>query len=51
MTSRAAVGAGTAAIMAVFWAVWAFVPPTNFSGWDEWLVIDLTSRGVLTLPF
>jgi len=49
MTSRAT--AGALAILAIFWMVWAFIPATNFSGWDEWLVIDLTSRGVLALPF
>ena len=39
---------GVAAVLAAGYAV---VRPTNFSGWDEWLVIDLTSRGVVGLPF
>jgi hypothetical protein len=42
---------GAAFVLAVLFAVHAFVSPTNFSGWDEWLVIDLTSRGTLALPY
>ena len=38
-------------VLAVFAAGYAAVRPTNFSGWDEWLVIDLTSRGTIALPF
>ena len=38
-------------LVAIFLASWVSVPATNFSGWDEWLVLNLTSRGVLTLPY
>ncbi|HEY6548162.1 MAG TPA: hypothetical protein VI589_09660, partial [Vicinamibacteria bacterium] len=38
-------------LLAVFLAPWVQVPATNFSGWDEWLVVNLTSRGVLNLPY
>jgi hypothetical protein len=40
--------AGLAAISFVcFWPV----EPTNFSGFDEWLDIDLASRGILSMPY
>ena len=35
----------------VFAVVWAGVRPTNFGGTDEWLYIDLASRGVLGIPY
>ncbi|HEY5908297.1 MAG TPA: hypothetical protein VIZ31_09650, partial [Vicinamibacteria bacterium] len=38
-------------LLAVFLAPWVQVPATNFSGWDEWLVVNLTSRGILNLPY
>jgi hypothetical protein len=38
-------------LLAIFAAGYAAVSPANFSGWDEWLVIDLTSRGTIALPF
>jgi hypothetical protein len=38
-------------LLAVFAVGYAVVSPANFSGWDEWLVIDLTSRGEVALPF
>jgi hypothetical protein len=40
-----------AGLLGVFAAGYAVVSPTNFSGWDEWLVIDLTSRGTIALPY
>jgi hypothetical protein len=40
-----------AGLLAVFAAGYAVVSPANFSGWDEWLVIDLTSRGTIALPY
>jgi hypothetical protein len=33
--------------LACFWVV----EPTNFSGFDEWLTIDLASRGVVSMPY
>ncbi len=40
-----------AAVMAVFWSSYAGVRPTNFGGSDEWLLIDLSSRGILDFPY
>lgn len=40
-----------AAILAVFWSQFLWVRATNFGGWDEWLVLDLTSRGIVGLPY
>jgi hypothetical protein len=47
-------GAGMTALLgvaAVFWAQYVWVRPTNFSGADEWLCIDLASRGALAVPY
>ena len=38
-------------LLVVFGAGYAVVSPANFSGWDEWLVLDLTSRGIVSLPY
>jgi hypothetical protein len=40
-----------AAVAAILAAGFAVVQPTNFAGWDEWLVLDLTARGLLALPY
>ncbi|MGD8895010.1 MAG: hypothetical protein PVJ73_03145 [Acidobacteriota bacterium] len=40
-----------ATIAAVFWTQWFWVRSTNFGGADEWLLIDLSSRGVLAFPY
>lgn len=29
----------------------AWVSPTNFGGADEWLLLDLSSRGILSIPY
>ena len=39
------------ALVVVFGAHYAFVRPTNFGGMDEWLCIDLESRGILGIPY
>jgi hypothetical protein len=39
------------AIIVVFASQFAWVRATNFGGWDEWLVIDLTYRGIVSLPY
>lgn len=39
------------AIVVVFAAHFGWVASTNFGGWDEWAVIDVTSRGIVGLPF
>ena len=48
-------GGGAVAVLlgvaAVFWAQYAWVRATNFGGVDEWLCIDLASRGVLGVPY
>src|SRR5688572_3369689 len=38
------------AIALVFASQFAWVKPTNFSGYDEWLFISLASRGIISLP-
>jgi hypothetical protein len=38
-------------VAAVFWTQWSWVRPTNFGGSDEWLLIDLSSNGVLEFPY
>ncbi len=40
-----------AGILGVFWAAFSFVRPTNFGGWDEWLVVSLTADGIVDLPY
>jgi hypothetical protein len=40
-----------AGILAVFWLGYLTVRATNTSGWDEWLVVDLTWRGIVGLPY
>jgi hypothetical protein len=40
-----------AAIVAVFAAHFGWIRASNFGGWDEWAVIDVTSRGIVGLPF
>src|SRR6185295_15786174 len=37
--------------LAIFGAHYAFVRPTNFGGMDEWLYIDLGSRGIQGIPY
>lgn len=38
-------------IVAVFWCGWALVSPRNFGGYDEWLIVDLVSRGIVGVPY
>jgi hypothetical protein len=38
-------------VTVVFWIGYAAVRPTNFGGADEWLYLDLASRGVLGIPY
>jgi len=40
-----------AGLVAVFWAQFAWVRPTNFGGYDEWLLISLVSKGVVAFPY
>ena len=35
----------------VFCSQYAWIRPTNFGGADEWLMIDLASRGILGIPY
>jgi hypothetical protein len=51
--TRATRAAGLAVfgILAIFWVQYLVVRPTNFGGWDEWLVIDLTWRGIVAVPY
>ena len=45
------IGLALAAVIAVFAAQYWAVRATNFGGVDEWLYIDLSSRGVLGIPY
>ena len=38
-------------VIVVFFAQYSWVRSTNFGGVDEWLYIDLSSRGVLSIPY
>jgi hypothetical protein len=38
------------AIVALAWCHFAWVRPTNFLGHDEWLILSLTSRGIVSQP-
>ncbi len=38
-------------LAALVWVQVAGVPSTNLGGFDEWLVLDLVSRGVLASPY
>ncbi|HXB57562.1 MAG TPA: hypothetical protein VN461_22560 [Vicinamibacteria bacterium] len=38
-------------IVANFWAQFGWVRATNFGGSDEWLIISLVSRGILSVPY
>jgi hypothetical protein len=38
-------------IVANLWAQFGWVRTTNFGGSDEWLIISLVSRGVLSVPY
>jgi hypothetical protein len=38
-------------IVAVFWCGWVLVSPRNFGGYDEWLIVDLGSRGIVGVPY
>lgn len=39
------------ALQAVFWAAYLGVKSTNFGGVDEWPVIDLASKGIVSFPY
>jgi hypothetical protein len=49
--SRWLLALSTLGLVLVFAAVWAGVRPTNFGGSDEWLVLDLVPRGILSVPY
>lgn len=38
------------AVCATFWSQFAWVKTTNFEGFDEWLLLSLTARGVVSAP-
>lgn len=50
MAGRARTPAVLLGLLAVFAAHFAGVRSTNFGGADEWLYVELASRGVLSLP-
>jgi hypothetical protein len=43
--------AALAGIWALFAAQYAWVAATNFSGYDEWLYVSLSSQGIIAYPF
>lgn len=48
---RRAALAGSAALLALAAGLFSFVRPTNFRGFDEWLLFSLLSRGILDFPY
>ena len=48
--SRRGLVSGFVAIVALGVASFAWLRPTNFRGYDEWVVVSLLSRGVLSFP-
>ena len=48
MTRRLWVLAG---LPLIFWAHFRLVAPTNFGGFDEWLILSLVSRGIVSFPY
>lgn len=43
--------APAAAIVVLTWSQFAWVSATNFLGHDEWLILSLTSRGIVSFPY
>jgi hypothetical protein len=43
--------AAAGAIVLLTWSQFAWVSPTNFYGYDEWLILSLVSRGILSFPY
>lgn len=48
MTARRVALLAPAAVLA---AAFSVVRPTNFSGYDEWLIVSLASRGITSVPY
>jgi hypothetical protein len=40
-----------AGVLAVFWAQFAWVSPTNFGGYDEWLMVSLNAKRIVDIPY
>jgi hypothetical protein len=51
MTAGRASAVALAGIAAVFAAQYAWVASTNFSGYDEWLYVSLSSQGIVSYPY
>lgn len=45
------VAAASAALLALTAVTFAVVRPTNFRGYDEWLIVSLLSQGILDFPY
>jgi hypothetical protein len=39
------------ALQVVFWAAFVAVKPNNFGGIDEWLLLHLVSKGIVSFPY
>ena len=48
---RATTALALAGIATLFAALYAWVSPANFSGYDEWLYLSLTTRGIISYPY
>ena len=48
--ARSALPLALLGIYALTWAQFAFVESANFQGFDEWLTLWLTSRGIVAVP-
>ena len=49
-TSWRSTGRMLLAVYLTFWAQFAWVRTTNFDGFDEWLLLSLASRGIVSAP-
>jgi hypothetical protein len=38
-------------LLVAFWAAYGAVKPTNFGGLDEWIIVHLVSKGVVSWPY
>jgi hypothetical protein len=38
-------------LLVAFWAAYLAVKPTNFGGLDEWIIVHLVSKGIVSWPY
>jgi hypothetical protein len=39
------------AILLLILSTFAWVPPTNFGGFDEWFIVDVSAQGIIDFPY